>query len=290
MWKALGLGVAVALVAGLFVLVPRWQERPRDYDHSTPEKLVDSFATMIETGEVERLPELVWAEDEPMRQALAQLGALLSEMRLLGLAVNEAFPDEVRRLRDEAEDAAARGQATSLLGRLGNSLGPRRGGRNNNNARGRQGDAINLAIRTLLASPYETLDEARGRLSVLEINEGFGGLMWDGAMVLPPFGLSVKRDDTDGDWYIVLPLDLPGVTRFRPRTENQWFIAGSLLHAWRNAAVDLREGVESGQIRSLSEVSSELGSTVGPPTVLIGIAYARQFEEDDANPQAGNGD
>lgn len=287
MWKALIGGVLVAVAVGLFVIVPRWQERPREYEHDTPEKLVDAFATMVEEGDVERIPELIWAEDDPMRGALAQMGALLREMRLLGLAVNEAFPEEVRRLRAEAEEAAARGEATSLLGRLGNSVVPGRGNRGGRRGGGGQGDSINLAVRTLLASPYETLDEARGKLSVLEINEGIGGLMWDGQMVLPPFGLSVKRDYTDGDWYIVLPLDLPLVTRYRPRTEAQWEIASYLMQAWRNAAVDLREGVETGKIRSLDEVASELGATVGVPTAMIGLAYAKQFEDDEDDEDDG---
>lgn len=278
MWKAVAAGLMVAMVAGLFVLVPRWRERPREYAHDTPERLVDSFATMVETGEVDRIPELIWAEDEAMRQALRQLGATLLELRLLAETVNEAFPEEVRQLRRQAEEAAERGEATSLLGRLGNSA--MQGRRNRGRAgRSNTGDAINLAVRDLLANPYGTLDDARERLSVLEINEGFGGLMWDGQMVLPPFGLSVKQDEADGDWYIVLPLDLPFVTRYRPRTEEQWFIAGALMQAWRNAAADLREGVETGAIRSLDELASELGATAGPPTVLIGLAYSKQFED-----------
>ncbi|MEL6795346.1 MAG: hypothetical protein AAFO89_00830 [Planctomycetota bacterium] len=280
MWKALAAGIVVAVVAGLFIIVPRWQERPRQYSHGTPEELVDAFATMIEQGDVDRIPELIWAEDEAMRQTLAQLGALLAEMQLLGLSVNDAFPGEVDRLRREAEEAAARGEATSLLGRLGQSAMPGRG--NQSRRPGGQGDSINLAIRALLASPYETLDEARDRLTVLEINEGLGGLMWDGQMVLPPFGMSVKQDLLEGgtgDWYIVLPLDLPFVSRYRPRTEQQWFIAGALMQAWRNAAVDIREGIESGSIRSLSEATSELGATVGVPTAMIAVAYSKQFED-----------
>ena len=280
MWKALAAGIVVAVVAGLFVIVPRWQERPRQYSHGTPEELVEAFATMVEEGDVDRIPELIWAEDEAMRQTLAQLGALLAEMRLLGLSVNDAFPGEVDRLRREAEEAAARGEATSLLGRLGQSAMPGRG--NRGRRPGGQGDSINLAIRALLASPYETLDEARDRLTVLEINEGLGGLMWDGQMVLPPFGMSAKQDLLDGgsgDWYIVLPLDLPFVSRYRPRTEQQWFIAGALMQAWRNAAVDIREGIESGSIGSLSEATSELGATVGVPTAMIAVAYSKQFED-----------
>ena len=280
MWKALAAGIVVAVVAGLFVIVPRWQERPRQYSHGTPEELVEAFATMVEEGDVDRIPELIWAEDEAMRQTLAQLGALLAEMRLLGLSVNDAFPGEVDRLRREAEEAAARGEATSLLGRLGQSAMPGRG--NRGRRPGGQGDSINLAIRALLASPYETLDEARDRLTVLEINEGLGGLMWDGQMVLPPFGMSAKQDLLDGgsgDWYIVLPLDLPFVSRYRPRTEQQWVIAGALMQAWRNAAVDISEGIESGSIGSLSEATSELGATVGVPTAMIAVAYSKQFED-----------
>ncbi|MEL6498108.1 MAG: hypothetical protein AAF937_00890 [Planctomycetota bacterium] len=281
MWKMLCGGFLAALVVGLFLIVPRWQQTREEYSHATPDELIASFATMIESGDVGRIPELVWAEGEPMRGALAQMGALFREMRLLGLAVNEAFPAEVERLKRETEAAAARGEATDLLGRLGRSVVP---GQRNRGQRsdGARGDGLNVTFRALLASPYDALEDARDRLSVLEINEGLGGLMWDGQMVLPPFGLSVKQDLSaggTGDWYIVLPLDLPFVSKYRPRTEEQWFIAGKLLQAWTNAAVDLRGGIESGAIRSLSEATSELGATVGVPTAMIAVAYSKQFED-----------
>ncbi|MEO1584373.1 MAG: hypothetical protein AAFR96_07370 [Planctomycetota bacterium] len=280
MWKSLGLGLALACVVGLVVVVPRWLDAPRAYGHSTPEELVESFASMVEAGEVERIPELIYAEDEAMRLMLRQMGVTLREVRALGDAVNGAFPEDVQRLRRDAEEAASRGEATSLLGRLGRSVG-RAGGGRRSGGRTNPGDAINLAVRDLLASPYAAFDEARERLTTIEVNDGQAALMWDGQMVLPPFGVSLKRDERDGDWYIVLPLDLPFLTQYRPRTETQWQIAAYMMQAWRNAAIDLREGIESGELRSLDAVASKAGATVGPTTVMIGLAYSKQFDEDE---------
>lgn len=279
MWKAaFGLGFLGALAAGLILIIPKLRAAPTVYDQSTPQAMVESLAAMIEDGEVGRLHELVYAEDEPMRLALRRLGRLLGELRTLALTVNETFPDDVAALQREARDAAERGEATGLLARLASSATGRRA--NRPGQRSRPGDSINLALRQLLASPYASLDEARERLSAVEVSDDTAGVLWDGQPVLPPFGVAMRRDDRDQRWYIVLPLDLPLISRYRPRSQEQWAIAGYLLQAWENAARDLGEKTRTGEIRSLDQLASEAGAMILPPTMMIALAYAKQFETD----------
>jgi hypothetical protein len=273
-------GFALAALVGLFFAIPAWLDRPKTYDQSSPDAVVNSLAEMLETGDVARMHELVYAEDEPMRQALARLGTLLDELRLLGLTVNERFPQDIETLRRDAEDAARRGEATGLVARLAqNATGQRRN--KNRGRRSNSGDAFNLAIRQLLASPYESLDEARAKLSTIEISEDTAGVLWEGQTVMPPFGLVMRKDERDSNWYLVLPLDLPVLAKYRPRTPEQWAIAGHLMRAWANAARDLRRMTETGSIQSLDQLASESFGMIGPPTLMIGAAYSKQFEDQD---------
>ncbi|MGP1271864.1 MAG: hypothetical protein ACTS22_00875 [Phycisphaerales bacterium] len=281
MFKAsLGLGFVAALAVGMFLLVPAWLDRPRVYDRSSPDAVVDSLATMVETGEAGRIPELLFAESDPMRQALARLGRLIDELGLLAASIEREMPREVELLRKDAEEAAERGEATSLLSRFARGAMQQRRSRNRN-AESNPGDAFNLAVRQLLAQPLGTLVESRERLTTMPLTDTTAALLWDGQPVLPPFGVSMVLDESAGQWSIVLPLDLPFVSRFRPRTETQWQIVSHLFRAWENAARDVRLKIESGEIRTLDQAASEAGAMVMPPTLMIGVAYAKQMEESD---------
>ena len=277
---ALGAGFAAAVGVGLFVLVPAWRSASRVYDRSSPEAVVESLASMIESGEPGRVPELFFAETDPMRQAMARLGRLIDELVLLAQAVQAEMPEEVELLRKDAEEAAERGEATGLLGRFAQGAMQQRRSRNRSSG-GNPGDAFNLAVRQLLAQPLGSLEDARDRLSAVELTDTTAGLLWDGQPVLPPFGVSMVLDESAGEWSIVLPLDLPFVSRYRPRTETQWQIVSYLMRAWENAARDVRLKIEAGEIRTLDQAASEAGAMVMPPTLMIGVAYAKQMEESD---------
>lgn len=273
---SLAIGFLAAAIAGLVLIVPAWLAAPRVYDQSTPDAVVSSFADMIEAGEADRIPELLFAENEPMRLALGRLGRLIGELTLLAETVATTMPEDVERLRGEAREAAERGEASSLLGRVTQAATQQRRSRRDGNES--RGEALNRLVRQLLAQPLGSFGEARGRLTTVQLGDTTAGLLWDGAPVLPPFGVSMILNETDQKWYIVLPLDLPIVSQYRPRTQGQWETVAYLFRAWENVARDLRLKIERGEIRSLDEAASEAGPMVLPPTMMIGVAYAKQIE------------
>ncbi|GAB5495244.1 MAG: hypothetical protein Phyf2KO_03240 [Phycisphaerales bacterium] len=251
------------------------RRQPKQYDQSSPEAVIESLEAMVKDGNAQRLHELFYAEDEDMRLALRRFGRMAGKLAELAVTINEAFPDEVAKLQKDAEEAAQNGQATSIMARLSQGMMRQRQSPNSN-----PGDTFNAAFQQLLTNPYSSFEQASDRLSTMEIAEGYAGLMWDGKPLLPPFGIKI-REDIDDKWYIELPLDLPFVTKYRPRTEEQWLIAGYLMKSWENAAVDLKAQVEDGKFRNIDEVAQEAGAMVLPPTLMIGIAYSSQFKDDD---------
>ena len=250
---------------------------PKEYKQDTPEHVIESLEAMVEDGNTQRLHELFYAEDEDMRLALRRFGRMCGRLAELAEAIGEAYPDEVADLRKQTEEAAARGEATNILSRFSQSAFQNR--RNRNQQRSNPGDAFNLAFRQLLSSPYASFEQATERLSTIPVSDGYVGLMWDGKPMLPPFGI-MMRQDVDGKWYIVIPMDLPFITKYRPRTKEQWLIAGYLMRAWENAAVDLKAKIEAGELRNLDAVAQEAGVMLGPPTLMIMAAYSSQFKND----------
>jgi ribosomal protein S21 len=268
--------VLVVVLAVVLVALSACRRGPKEYPQGSPEAVIQSLEAMVKDGEAQRLHELFYAEDEDMRLALRRFGRMAGRLAELAETIGKTFPEEVAELKKQTEAAAARGEATNILSRFTQSAMQNR--RNRNQPRTNPGDAFNLAFRQLLSNPYASFEQASARLSAIPISDGFAGLMWDEKPILPPFGIMLREEA--GKWYIVLPLDLPVVTKYRPRTPEQWLIAGYLMRAWENAAVDLRAKIEAGDLRNLDEVASEAGAMLLPPTMMIGIAYAKQFEDD----------
>jgi hypothetical protein len=271
-----GMTRLILLVLVFVALVPSCRRQPKQYSQKTPEALIQSLEDMVKDGNASRLHELFYCEDENMRMALRRFGRMTGRLAELAEAVNEAFPDEVAELQKQAEEAAANGQATSLLGRL--SQGAMQSRRQQ--SQGNQGDAFNAAFRQLLSNPYSSFEQASDRLTAMELTDDYAGLMWDGKPLLPPFGIKLRRD-IDDKWYIQIPMDLPIVTKYRPRTEEQWMVAGYLMLAWKNAAVDLKAKIEAGDLRNLDEVAAEAGTMILPPTLMIGISYGNLVKDND---------
>ena len=269
----------LAAVLVLLLVVPGCRRQPKQYSQKTPEALIQSLEDMVKDGNTRRLHELFYCEDEHMRLALRRLGRMTGRLAELAETINTAYPEEVAELTKQAEEAVANGQATSLMGKLAQGAMQSRRSRRST-SEGEQGDAFNAAFRQLLANPYASFEQAGERLTAMELTDDYAGLMWDEKPLLPPFGIKLRRD-VDEKWYIQIPMDLPIITKYRPRTQEQWMIAGYLMRAWENAAVDLKAKIEAGDLRDLDEVAGEAGAMILPPTMMIGIAYASQFEDGD---------
>lgn len=272
----MGMIRAVLCVALVVLAASGCRRGPKEYAQDTPEAVIQSLEAMVRDGQSRRLHELFYAEDEDMRLALRRFGRMCGRLAELAQAIAAAYPDEVEELRKQTQAAAARGEATNILSRFSQSAFQNRRSRGGQSQSGR-GDAFNLAFRQLLSDPYASFERASERMTAMPLSDGYAGMLWDGKPMLPPFGIMMREEG--GKWYIVLPLDLPIIMKYRPRTAAQWEIAGYLMRAWENAAVDLRTKIEAGDLRNLDEVAQEAGAMVLPPTMMIGIAYASQFKE-----------
>ncbi|HED53925.1 MAG TPA: hypothetical protein ENJ00_06955 [Phycisphaerales bacterium] len=244
------------------------------YPQGSPDEVIQSLEAMVKAGDARRIPDLIYAEDDDMRLALRRFGRLAGRLQELGEAIQKAFPEEVEKLRKDTLAAAERGEATSIMGSLAQSAMKSRRSRRQENP----GDSMNLALRRLLVDPYTSFEQASDRFSTVELSDDTAGLLFDGQIILAPFGIMMRRD-IDEKWYIVLPLDIPILSKYRPRTAEQWLIAGYLMRAWENVAADLKAKIESGELRSLDAVAQEAGIMLTPPTMMIGIAYSKSLEE-----------
>lgn len=271
---ALGLLAVAVLAAG----VTGCGRAEPEYSRSSPEAAIDSAKRMVADGNAERLAELIYAEDEYQRAVLDRFGSMLGHWQDLAAAVAERFPEEVNGLKEQAREAAARGEAGSMLGGL---LTGQRVPRQRRNAGGEgQREAFEASIKQLFADPYGWLEGAESKLDYQYIHDDAVALTWDKRMILPPVGLVMERDST-GQWAVVLPTRLPVVREVMPKTPEEYAIWGSLVRVFDNLAIDLEKDVREGKVATLEDLSRRAGERAFPVAVLVVYAYSRLKDAGD---------
>jgi len=236
-------------------------DRQAQYAQDSPDAVITSAVEMVKAGDADRLPALIDADSEAIRATLDRLGRVLGRLQSLSEVLHEKFPQEISQAKNELADQG---------------LGIRMGRQSGSNF----GDTWNDALRRLFADPYAWADSASGRLSTVDLSPDTAAILWDERPVLPPFGLTMRLAD-DGNWYIVAPIQLPIVSRFMPKTDKQWAIVAYLFQAVENTIIDLEDGVRSGELRSLKDVSREAGIMLVAPGAAIAIAYTKTIEEQE---------
>ncbi len=247
----------------------------REYTHESPEALLDSARQMVVDGNARRLSELVWTESDGEALVIDRLGRTFGALQRLGNAVSEAFPGEVKRIREQADEAAENGEITSLIGRaLTAQGGVARGapGAIRDEQRMRQG--LDSVVRELMADPYGWLERNGDKLEPMRITDDIVALSWQDKPVL---GLRLVEED--GQWYFRLPLDLPAIKRFVPKTEEEFEIWGELVASVHNVLLDLAIEVEDGKHKNLESVASTAGEYALPTAFMVMIAYGKAMEE-----------
>lgn len=244
--------------------------RSEPYPQTTADEVLDSAVAMVENGDARRLPDLVYADSPAMRRTLDRLGRLLARLERTSAVLGEAFPKEI-------EQASSGGLAGVFdVGSIGRARDP--------------GGEFYKKLAGLLGDPYAFLRGQREKLSTVWLSEETSAVLYEDKPVFPPFGLAMRRapessaqdnPNEPGSWYVVAPLSLPVVSRFTPKTDEQWLIVSYLFKAWENALVDLERKVESGELRTLEQTATEMGRLVAPPTIAILIAYQSSLKEDD---------
>lgn len=268
------LAAVIALAAGLLTL-GGCEEYPQD----TPDAVIDSARKMLEDGKAEKLRRLLYSENPKLNGVLDRVGAMLGHVQDLSTAVNGAFPEEVAKLRAQAEEAAREGKASSLIGSAimrgtggGGAARRRQPQRSEQDMR----DLFDRTVKEVFADPYGWLARSEGRLSTTILADDMAAVLWDGKPILPPLGIVMKQ--VGSKWYVLLPTNIPGISSVVPSSEEGWTILEKLIVALDRAMIDLSKDVRSGKVRSLREVSEKAGEKAFIPAVIVMIAYGRLME------------
>ena len=255
----------------------------RSYPQNTPEALIASAQQMVHDGRAARLTDLIYAEDERSRAIYHRIGIMLDHLQGLASQIQTAFPDEIEQLRQDAQAAAEAGESSNLLGRLTQARTAARRGR----SRDQQSEVLDRTIRQLLADPYAFLRSGEDFLGVNTIADDMAVLTWDGQMVLPPLGVLLR--EVDGKWFLVLPTNLPLVSRLMPQNDDEFKILASLIKIFDNAIVDVTEDVKTGDAGSLEDAARLTGEKLVAPALFAFFAFGKAIQAREAEIQSDSG-
>lgn len=272
--------LAAALLVGAGVGLGAWLSRDHSYAQDSPQAVLASAKEMVERADAKSLPRLFYAENDDMRGLYKRLGVVLGHLQDLGTELNRRFPTEIAKLKTDAQAAAKKGQVPSLFSQLTGQKGfPSRRSLSRIDQR-KQQELFSAAVKRLFADPYAFIEESSDRLTTTMVNDDLAAILWDSAPILPPVGLTIKRDDSRGRavWAVVLPTNLPVLSRYIPRTPDEYKVLGSLLRTFDNVIVDVTRDVQSGRIASLDDVSKKAGEKAFIPAAMTFYAYAKVVE------------
>lgn len=268
--------IAAAGVLSVCMLLLAACDRTPTYSQATPDDVIRSASQMLKDNRADLLTTLLFAENDDTRRLYRAVGVFLKHTQELAQALSAKFPDEVAKLRKQGEEAAKKGQATSLFGQLVQSQ-----------TRGKRGppgkdqqEAFNAALKRLFVDPYGSLDEGTARLSTVPVNDDVVAIMLDGKPMLAPLGITMRKTKVNERevWAVVPPLNIPGVANFVPRTKEEFQIWGSLIKTFDNVVVDLSKDVKSGTLKSLDAVSKRAGEKAFIPAAMTVFAYSQAME------------
>lgn len=263
------------------IVVFQFATREKTYSQATPEDVLASMIQMVKDGNAERISDMIYADTPEMRSALSRLGGLFDSMQNVGKAVNEKFPKEVAQLRERVkQEAASAGGSDGILSLLQNARPqpPRPGQtavpRTAADRRARERQFQDLASR-IMADPFGWLQEGAGRLSVLKIADDTAVLRLDEQPVL---GGIITMRQREGRWWLMLPLNLPGVNQFAPQTKYEWAIIASLMKVGENAMNELAKDVRAGKAGTIDGVAQLAGEKAFLPAGIVMVMYGKEMD------------
>jgi hypothetical protein len=265
--RAAALGAILALGAGC-----------SRYAQDTPEAVLADAKEMIRSGHAERLPDLIYADSKEMRELLTKLGEVLGTLQDLGTDVQKRFPAEIAELRQQAEEAARRGESSNFIQRFaGQAIGGNRRTRRlpaDPQQAEQMRSGLDMLMKQVFADPYGWLADAEGKLTVSRTNmpEDMAAILWDGK---PIMGVGITLKQEGGLWYVMLPTSIPGIGTLAPKSAESWEIMGALLEVFDNMLSDLRDDVRAGRIARLEDLASKAGEKAFIPAALCILAYEK---------------
>lgn len=233
----------VAVIAGC--------SRQPEYSQATPEATIATARQMVRDGRAGLLVKLIQSDDDNMKRCLNRLGHTLSHLQELAVELNRKFPDDVRKLREEAAKQTARSGLSGLTQAF-------TGGRaNRRNASGP--DAVTSQLTKLFASPFEFLEAEGENLTAIPLDGQTASLLYKGGPIVPGVPLVLKRNARDNLWYFVLPTDLPIFAGYFFKSPDAWRTYTGLVATLDNIVKDLTKDVRDGKVTSLNDTARVAG-------------------------------
>lgn len=266
--------VAVVLVTGATFLSGCKRDLPRD----TPEATIASARKVVAQGRADLLGDFLYADTPELRRLWTDAGIVMGNLQDLAKALQNRFPEEVAKLRADAEASAKAGKPTGLVAQLAGQVRGGRQSRPNPQQMEQSRGGFEDALTSIFVDPFAWLEGAEDSLTTEEIDDETVAVLWDGKPILAPIGLNM-RQGKDEDWYFVVPTGVPGVRNFMPKTPEQFEVFGSFLATLDNVVRDLTDDVNSGRVSSLDQLSKNAGEKAFIPAVMVFYAYSRLIDE-----------
>lgn len=268
-WAVVLCGVA------FFALVSIGCERKNEYSQQTPDQVLRSALEMVKQGDTARLSELLYAESPQMRSFWNETGVLLGNMQKLSKAVQARFPEEFAKLKQEAAERSARGEASTLLDMVRQG-GPSAAGKSGPEGDAAQRDQVRDLINRLFADPYAWLEANAERLTAEQITDDTATILLDGQPVIPIVGLPMRLEDDR--WFVVLPLSTPPVGEVMPRTDEQWQILRSVVRVLNKTVIDMTDDVQQGRVTTLDALARSAQKKALFPAAIAFAAYGKELD------------
>ena len=250
-----------------------------DWSQATPEATITTARKLVEKNRTREMYKLVYAESPEMTGFLQKLGVLFSNMQKLAAQIEQSMPDEVAKLKAKTQEAVESGKAADVLGQIAGQRGSRRRGQPDFRVQERMQDALDGMLTKLFTNPYEILRDAESRLTTAYLTDDTVSLRWDDEPILPPIGLQMKQDEKDGLWYFRLPLNIPSVGQYLPKSAKEWKVAEYGVVVLNNTLVDLRIDIREKRITTLDGLIASAKEKTIPPIVVIFAAYSKAIED-----------
>ena len=103
------------------------------------------------------------------------------------------------------------------------------------------------------------LAEEGTNLSALKLDDKTYSLLYKNGPIIPAVPILIKKDERDGRWYFILPLDLPILRGYFYRTDDAWKTYTALVATLDNIVKDLLQDVQEGKVQSLNDTARVAG-------------------------------
>jgi hypothetical protein len=244
------------------------------YSQATPDDVLQTAVAMVKNGNARHLGDLVYADSPEMRGTLTHLGILLDHLQGLGTAIKKAFPEEVEKLRADAEKEAAGGGAASLLNALTQGRGGQRRGGGDRGGEDQE-EVMRATLERLFSDPYGWIEQNQGRLSTMKVTDDAATVLVDST---PAAGVGIPMRLDQGKWYFALPTSTPPLSQVMPRAPEQWKMLNSLIKILDNTVVELSADVKQGRLRNLRSIGDRAQEKVLLPGGLWFAAYSADLD------------